>query len=128
MDDFIFAFRNLICLMMIYGTARKLYVLYGNTEKWNGLGRAMRAEKWAYLIFWSWLWLTPYISILGNRVAIIAIGLVLFITEIRAERTLPKVSVTHDDKRDARQESRDIRQEATDVRQERERTWIEGHR
>lgn len=96
MTEMWFAFRTIVVLMMIYGTLRKLYVLHGNTRKWNGLGRAMRNEKWVYLLFWLWMFLTPFMDFYVTRIGFIVIGVALIITEFRVERTLPKVTVRND--------------------------------
>lgn len=77
-------------------TLYKLASLYANTRKWNGLGRALRDEKWVYIAAWSWLILHEYIDALDRGAVVLVLAVAIVISEIRVALYIPRVTARHD--------------------------------
>lgn len=74
----------------------KIASLQAHTRRWNGLGRALRGEKWAYAAAWSWLVLKSYVPVLDSGVVFLALAVWLIVTEARTIRYIPRVRILHD--------------------------------
>lgn len=81
---------------IVLATLYKLLSLYRNTRRWNGLGRALRDEKWTYAAAWLWLILKDYWPPLNNALIFLALAAAVVIAEIRVTWYVPRVSIRHD--------------------------------
>ena len=84
-------------LALIVANVRKLYVLQRNTRRWNGLGKAMRAEKAMYALLFTWLLLISVVPVLNHTVVLTVLAVLVVTTEVRVTLMLPDVTVRHDD-------------------------------
>lgn len=85
----------LLCVLCV--TLYKLASLYANTRRWNGLGKALRDEKWVYAGLWLWLLLRPYLAFLDHLSIFIALVFAVVWAEVRVSRYVPRVRI-HDDR------------------------------
>ena len=82
------------CIVLV--TLYKLASLYANTRRWNGLGRALRDEKWVYVVAWSWLIAKDYVPVLDRAAVFIAIAVLIIVVEVRVALYIPRVTIHHD--------------------------------
>ena len=82
-------------LCIVLATLFKLWSLYRHTVKWNGLGRALRDEKWSYVVVWSWILLKGTFDFLDHSIILIAIAVFVVTAEIRVARYVPRVTIKH---------------------------------
>ena len=88
---------TVIGLLLLVGTnLRKIYVLQRNTRRWNGLGRAMRLEKIAYVVLFAWLLLREYLPLLDDNLIFGGVVVLIVIAEAHTNRDLPRVWIRHD--------------------------------
>lgn len=81
---------------IILATLYKLASLYHHTRRWNGLGKALRDEKWTYVAAWSWLILKEYIPVLDHTTVFVILAVAVVIAEIRVTLFVPRVWIRHD--------------------------------
>lgn len=81
---------------IIIATLYKLASLYANTRRWNGLGRALRDEKWTYVAAWAWLILKDYWGPLDHAIVFVVLAMFVVIAEVRVTLFVPRVWIRHD--------------------------------
>lgn len=83
--------RNITLLVLIGSLVWRIWIMNTNTQKWNGLGYALRAENIAYALIWSWALTAPFWGPLQNPYLRIGIYLTLIAITIRVTLMLPRV-------------------------------------
>ena len=81
---------------IIIATLYKLASLYHHTRRWNGLGKALRDEKWTYVAAWAWLLLKEYWAPLDRTGVFVVLAVAVVIAEIRVTLFVPRVWIRHD--------------------------------
>lgn len=80
---------------IVLTTLYKLASLYHHTKHWNGLGKALRDEKWAYATVFLWLILKNYVPLLDSSLVFLALAVWVITVEIRTARYIPRVTIWH---------------------------------
>lgn len=83
-------------IVLIVANLAKIASMERHTRRWNGLGRAMRIEKWAYVTLFAWLLLMPVFDVLDHGLVFLAVAVWIVYAEIRVMRMVPHVWVKHD--------------------------------
>lgn len=85
--------------ILILANLAKIASMQRHTERWNGLGRALRFEKAAYVGLFLWIMLMDEIAVLDHGMVFLAIAVWIVVAEIRTIRYTPHVWIKHDRKR-----------------------------
>ena len=83
-------------LVLIVSNIAKIISMQRNTYHWNGLGKAIRVEKIAYVALFAWLLLKPYIGLLDHGVVFAALVAFIVVAELRVIRMVPAVRIWHE--------------------------------
>lgn len=83
-------------LLLIAANGAKIISMERNTRRWNGLGKAMRVEKWTYVALFSWLLLMPHIPVLDHGLVLIGLVAAVVWAEVHVIRMVPIVRIRHD--------------------------------
>lgn len=117
MNDTLIAVLRLIAILsIIAATSRKIWVLQQNTREWNGIGRAIRAEKCVYLLMWVWILVRPLSPALRAEWILVVLAVAITIVETRVTLLLPGSEIRHKETKDARDLRQDTREDGLDQR------------
>lgn len=109
---------------LIVSNAVKLGGMERYTKRWDGLGRALRFEKRAYLVLWVWVLLRGIVPVLDHPFTFIAIALLIIWAEIRTTYHLPIADQLRVEMKRSQQDAREVTQNLREVEQnERDERW-----
>ena len=82
-------------VILILANLGKIISMQRNTKRWNGLGKALRAEKWAYVALFSWILLMDEIALFDHGLFFLAIAIWIVVTEVRVIVMTPHLVIRH---------------------------------
>lgn len=97
LDAVAYVLGRVTLAVLLLVTLYKLWVLHRNTRQWNGLGRAIRDEKWVYAALWLWMLVRPLWHGFGHPAWLLGLALALIVVTLRVALLLPHVGVYHKD-------------------------------
>lgn len=81
--------------LIVIVTVAKIVAMQMNTKRWNGLGRAIRLEKYAYLSLFLWLLLRKFWEGIDRSLIFLAIASFITFAEVRVLPMIPLVWIQH---------------------------------